>query len=289
MPRSLHEVVVILSRVLAVLLVLMPLVGEAQGPRTTPREEALVLFRRAVVHFERGEHNVAEGLLRSAYDAFPEPVLLFNLGLALERLERREEALETYARYVDRHPGAADVEEARRRIEAIHVAIHVALDVAQRDERPPVGADRDAQSADGVDTDRAQPTEPSRLDDPPTTEAPVGGESSRVTPTSERPSLAGPTSLLVGGVALLAAGVGVGAVSRSAANRARDDDTSQVEASREYERASSRARWANVGLSIGGALVATSVMWLAVRIKRRQSHTVSLAVGVGTLSLQGRW
>jgi tetratricopeptide (TPR) repeat protein len=266
-------------RFIVVVSLLVPAVVEAQG--STPRDEALVLFRRAVVHFERGELDVAEGLLRSAYDAFPEPVLLFNLALALERLERPEEALETYTRYVDRHPNAADVDEARRRIDTIHVALDVAQREATERERPDGtrAEATDASTDSHTDSDVATEVGPAA-----TTDEPRSSRSS-----AERASLTGPASLLGGGLVVVAAGVGAGAMSRTAAARARDEDASQVDASREYERAERRARAANVGLSIGGALVVASVAWLAVRIKRRRADTLSLSVGAGSLSLRGSW
>jgi tetratricopeptide (TPR) repeat protein len=66
--------------------------------------------------FEAGEHERAYAYFRRAWLESARPALLFNMGVVLERLERRREALEQYRAYLAAVPDASDREAVRATI-----------------------------------------------------------------------------------------------------------------------------------------------------------------------------
>ena len=71
-------------------------------------QRAVELFERSEDLYNDGEFREAARLIEEAYELAPDPVLLFNLGRALESAGDLDGAIEAYARYLDEAPSAED-------------------------------------------------------------------------------------------------------------------------------------------------------------------------------------
>jgi len=104
---------------------LLVLIPAAQAQETSPedRERALDLFQESAQHYEEGRFGVAAELLREAYALHPEPVLLYNLGRALDGLGDAESAVEAYHNYLAAAPEAEDRPVVEERISILSAQI----------------------------------------------------------------------------------------------------------------------------------------------------------------------
>jgi tetratricopeptide (TPR) repeat protein len=95
-----------------VLLALLSLgVGNGASAQETSDEDlqrAVELFEESEVLYNRGEFQEAAELIVRAYSLSPDPVLLFNLGRALESAGDLDGAIDAYARYLEAAPDATD-------------------------------------------------------------------------------------------------------------------------------------------------------------------------------------
>src|SRR5262245_59109205 len=111
-----------LSLVLAFFSVAQPSQG-AEGAqdysaeaRAKARERSVEIFVESEAHYKEGRYTEAARLLREAYAIYPEPLLLYNLGRALEGMGDLAQALETYRTYLREEPEAADKQVVEGRI-----------------------------------------------------------------------------------------------------------------------------------------------------------------------------
>src|SRR5687768_17153818 len=98
--------------VLALGLVLVAAPAAAQNDR----ERALELFEESQTAYNAGDLERATALLRAAHALHPEPILLYNLGRALEGLGETEEAAEAYERYLAEGTDIEDRAAIERRV-----------------------------------------------------------------------------------------------------------------------------------------------------------------------------
>ena len=93
----------------------------AAGPAHAQRaeDEARRHFAQAEAYFQAGTYDKAAEEYRAAYDLVPRPVLLFNIGLAYEKMGDKSSAVDYYQRYLDADPRGIKSEEARARHEAL--------------------------------------------------------------------------------------------------------------------------------------------------------------------------
>lgn len=90
-----------LSRVaLVVALLLAPVCATAQEDEEAVSEQARALFTAGRVAFERNNYEDALRYFREAHALSNRPALLYNIGVAADRLRRDEEALEAFERYL---------------------------------------------------------------------------------------------------------------------------------------------------------------------------------------------
>ncbi|MCX7807199.1 MAG: tetratricopeptide repeat protein, partial [Deltaproteobacteria bacterium] len=108
--------VVFLSTILAIVCFGWGSLAQAQGTRekSSPADEAKdqearALFQAGQVAFEDGRFEDALQYFRRSYELSGRPALLYNIGLAADRLRRDEEALSAFERYL------AEVPDARNR------------------------------------------------------------------------------------------------------------------------------------------------------------------------------
>lgn len=109
----------------------------APSPASMTRDERIA---RARHHFEAGRQYYGEGRFEDAAREFQEayrltehPDVLYNLASCYDRLERREQAIREYERYLEEKPDTPD----RQRIEIRIRELHIVMDAIARAEQPP--------------------------------------------------------------------------------------------------------------------------------------------------------
>jgi tetratricopeptide (TPR) repeat protein len=93
-----------------------PRAARAQDEPDSATEEARALFEAGRTAYDAGRFESALDSFGRAYELSRRPALLFNMGSALERLRRDDEALEHYERYLREVPGAENAQFVRARI-----------------------------------------------------------------------------------------------------------------------------------------------------------------------------
>lgn len=109
------------------------------------RERAIKRFSQGEAYFKAGAYDKAIVEYQAAYDLVPKPGLLFNIGLANEKLGHAELALEFYRRYLADSPDGPRADEARARAEALRQR----LDAEHEERRRAAAAERRAAEVQG--------------------------------------------------------------------------------------------------------------------------------------------
>jgi tetratricopeptide (TPR) repeat protein len=91
------------------------------APRSpgTDQKRALHLFQESEAKYRLGHFREAAEILKQAYEAYPEPILLYNLARALESDGDLEGATQAYSQYLDVEKKAIDRGAIERRIATI--------------------------------------------------------------------------------------------------------------------------------------------------------------------------
>jgi tetratricopeptide (TPR) repeat protein len=199
----------------------------AQG---TPNDRAARdYFERGRTAFEEADYESALVYFRHAYRLSNRNELQYNIGVAADRLQREEEALEAFERYLEDAKNPERQAEVRERINALRQTI----------------AERDA-------TERALAEAAIRYQSPTQYEEPSDG--ARI-----------PTSAIIGSSALAAVGVaGVAAMGVALAK----DGSCKREIGGRCVTESSATAWTWVYGGIGIAALAGSATWFALGAKR---------------------
>lgn len=108
-------------RVLCVLVIAFACTSTAHADDN--RDKALKLFEDSNTAYKAGKFEDAADLLRQAYDLFPEPILLYNLGRAQEGLGDPKGAIESYERYLSEAKQVEDRGAIERRIATLRAQI----------------------------------------------------------------------------------------------------------------------------------------------------------------------
>jgi tetratricopeptide (TPR) repeat protein len=251
-----------------ILFVFAVLIGMWASPaRADDREKALILFENSDKAYKAGKFEEAVALLREAYQLYPEPLLLYNLGRAQEGLGDTAGALESYEQYLKDAKEIKDRGAIERRIETLKAQIAKAeADARQRAE----------------EEERRRREEEERKRNPP---PPIDTR----TPLEKY----GPwTTMGVGGAVVLT-GVyfGVRASSRhdDALATPIQRDAAELQASAERS-----ATIANVMFAAGGAVLAGGIVWKLLQWKSgsdndaqsTQPQGAQLKVGPGSIALE---
>ena len=98
------------SRMAAVVaLALLPLASvQAAQPPADPRGRAMALFEQSEKLYRQGSYQEAAAMLREAHALVAEPVLLYNLGRALEGAGDLAGAVAAYSEFLSADPSARD-------------------------------------------------------------------------------------------------------------------------------------------------------------------------------------
>lgn len=100
---------------------LLPLLFATAAAHAQPdgRAHALQLFEESDKAYKAGDFEHAAALLRQAYAAYPEPILLYNLGRALEGMGDARAAADEYEHYLRVARRVDDRGAIERRIETL--------------------------------------------------------------------------------------------------------------------------------------------------------------------------
>ncbi|MEM6957424.1 MAG: tetratricopeptide repeat protein [Myxococcota bacterium] len=222
------------------------------------RELALRLYEEAAEDYREGQFDRAATKLQTAYDLFPEPVLLYNLGRALEGTGDLEGAQEAYEQFLEEAP--ADAEE-RPATQARLETVEGLLAAMERPE-----AEGEEPEAEPEPEPEAEPEEPPA-------------------PESEgRRSYAGPIALGSAALGAVVGGLVLQLRSASAHDEAGESGVSQVRVDELNGQAQGRAVGAAILFAVGGALAVGSTLWFVLG---KPKGDVDVALGLGGVSVRG--
>ena len=219
--------------------------------------EARALFDAGRLAFSEGRYDNALEHFQRAYELSGRPQLLFNIGIAAERLRRDREAVAAFRAYLHALPDTDQRASVEARIGILEEAI--AEDEAT------------AQPREASSGPRAELPEPQRR-----------AEGARIT---------GPIVLLAGSGAVAIASVVLLGVSASQASTVEGAErgTQWEEVADAYDRAKPMSIAGAVGLGLGVALAAGGVSWLLVGSKADTPRGVAVSPALGGLIVQGRF
>jgi len=110
-----------MTRLAPVVLVWVALVGPTSGAAhadRTRQELAIATFERGQEQFRQGRFDAAAGLFKEAWQTWPDPAYLYNIGFSFEKGERWGLAALWYRRFLERHADSPNAPEVRRRLAA---------------------------------------------------------------------------------------------------------------------------------------------------------------------------
>jgi hypothetical protein len=111
------------TNLIAIAIVASALVFASGATAQTDRDtEAKALFAAGREAFEAGRYDAALARWQEAYDLSHRPTLLYNLGLAADRLRQDDRALSSFRAYLDQVPQAENRAEVAARIRALESA-----------------------------------------------------------------------------------------------------------------------------------------------------------------------
>jgi tetratricopeptide (TPR) repeat protein len=119
-----------MPRVLIVFAVLFAVWGTSAYAED--RDKALQLFEASDKAYRAGNFEQAADLLREAYDLYPEPLLLYNLGRAQEGLGDAQGAIESYEKYLADAKQIKDRGAIERRIATLKAGLDKQAEDARR-------------------------------------------------------------------------------------------------------------------------------------------------------------
>ncbi len=224
------------------------------GGRTPEESRAIELFERSAVKYRQGQFAEAAALLRQAYELRPAPVLLYNLGRALEAQGEPTEALDAYRRHLAGRPTAADRVATEERVLALERKLAEADDAKRKAAANALLA-RMAEERARLDAARLE----QRTSIPP---APL-----------TRGRRAAPWIVAgLGAVALGSAGA-LGGLARAGRDEA-DRAPTAAGAASQFQSAERLALGANIAFGLGGAVLGAGLIWGIVDAaqKRRTAH-----------------
>lgn len=258
---------------LLALVSLAPSGARAQEPTEAMDVEARALFEAGTTAFDDARYADALEHFRRAYELSRRPGLLYNVGIAADRLRRDADALEAFEAFL-----AAVPEHPRRRDVEVRVAIL----------REAVAAQRDAEAATGA-TEAGSATE---RDVAATTGTTTGTVDASASPDAAPHEGGGPGLAAIVGASVLGA-VGLAGVITGVVGIAGAGGCVTTAASGACVEESQPA-WAPIGvyLGVGAAAIAAAIVWIVVDAGSEGegdgARRAALEVGVGPTGLRVR-
>ena len=103
-------------------LALVVVVSTPASADKTRDAEAKALFQAGREAFDSGRYDAALARWQEAYDISGRPGLLYNIGLAADRLRQDDKALSSFKKYLDQVPQAENRAEVEGRVSALQKA-----------------------------------------------------------------------------------------------------------------------------------------------------------------------
>lgn len=245
------------------LIVFAVLLGTWSSPvRADDRDEALALFEQSDRAYKAGEFEKAAELLRAAYDLYPEPLLLYNLGRAQEGFGDVAGAVESYERYLEAADDIKDRGAIERRIDTLKAQL--------------AKQERDAKRL-AEEQERRRREEEERRRNPPR-------------PIDRRPPLQkyGPWIAMGSGGAIVLTGAYFGIRAST-----RHDDAVAAPIQRDaaaLQRSAERsATIANVLFVVGGATIASGLAWKLWQWQSGATTSARVQVAPGSVAFEWVW
>ncbi|MCA9667675.1 MAG: tetratricopeptide repeat protein [Myxococcales bacterium] len=278
---------------LAALLLLLAVCGTAAWAEGKPAKvRARALFQKAQRYFDVGDFATARQHYLEAYQAYPLPGFLFNIGQCYRREKRHAEALRLYRQYLLKAPDAKN----RATVEKL-IALSKAEVAKQRGDLSPKGSDGAGSSGSGA-AGATGTTRPGGGDDR------DGADDRRDDRgDSGTPRRRWSRGLVIGGVAvslaLFTTGIITGMMAKDRSDQFNDRSTPRTNAELQKLEDSGRALGATCIVTIAAgstAAVATLIYFLAKRgggsskrrdHKRREATKTPLLVGASASPLPG--
>lgn len=237
----------------------LSLPAAGQAPSTGADHEARALFDAGNLAFSEGRYENAVEHFQRAYELSRRPELLYNIGVAAERLRRDAVALQAFRDYLAQVPDTAQRAAVESRIAILEAAVAAR---ESGDEEP---------ATPGTELEAG----PSEVD-----LASPGSGADTTGPVVLTAS--GSVVALVGGI-LLGMAVGDTSSVENAERGTRWDTVSDA-----YSRAEPLSIAGGVMLGTGAAVAIGGLVWLAVPTEQRPvTATVQVVPGFGSLVVRG--
>lgn len=236
-----------------------------------PRAEAKSHFERGSVLFDLQRYDEAATEYEAAYEARPDPALLFNLGQAYRAARKPERAIRAYTSFLRRTPQAKNRAEIEARIEEMK-----ALEIQQK---------KDAEAATAAAEAKAKADAEAAKAPPPVVETPPPPPQPRTVPPQVRTLKWAGLGLGLGGIAVGLIGAGVYGAGAAAFLKI-DQPTPGVAFDPSTERSMNVLRPTGVALVVVGvAAAATGFALFGVNFKKER--TILRGERAGLLSVGG--
>ena len=237
-----------------------PRVAVAQQALDPDEEAARRHFARGLTHYDAGEYQAALAEFDSVKKFRDSPALDYNIARCYDRLERYQEAVVAYERYVTQKPDASDAAETRERIATL------------RKRLSPQGESRPQSPSPSPPIAAPSPPVAAPTPSPPTSPPPAIDEGAR-----PRRRLVAP--IAVGAGALVAAAVGAGLLGsvKSDYDAALGPSGCRPCSNDQIAPLQHRALAGYVMLGVGGALVVVDVALIAVMVAHGKKPSAARA------------
>lgn len=142
---------------------------ERRKPRGSPEgleREARSIFEAGRIAFKEGRYENAYDYFKRAHEVSEKPLLLYNMGLAADRLRKNREALEHFRAYLEKVPDAPNRAEVQSRVEVLERVVNQD-DVSRPTRSEAAGGEREDTDAGGDakgEDDEETPPERSQQD-----------------------------------------------------------------------------------------------------------------------------
>lgn len=104
--------------------------------------QALALYEEGSVAFEREDYSTAAARFEAAFERSPRPRILYNLGLAYDRLSLPQQAIDAYERFLSLTPNARERTQVEERLRVLRAEAEI--------ERERANNESNAQSGSGA-------------------------------------------------------------------------------------------------------------------------------------------
>ncbi|AKF04551.1 tetratricopeptide repeat protein [Sandaracinus amylolyticus] len=111
--------------------------AQPQPPRDRSDVEAQARFESGRLAFESGRYEEALADFRRSYELSQRPLILYNIGIVLDRLRRDAEALDAFERYLEAVPDAENRADVEARIAILRTQVAAPPPVQEAAPIPP--------------------------------------------------------------------------------------------------------------------------------------------------------